>query len=71
MNPNSEPIPRVSARKYRGAGDIVAAVAKPIAKAIDTIAGTDLEHCQSCEERRKALNAWMPIGDQSGPPPGP
>lgn len=52
----STPIRKVSARKYRGLGDAVAAVAQPIARAIDRIAGTDIQHCGGCQKRRNYLN---------------
>lgn len=35
MNPHPTPIRKVSARKYLGLGDVVEAVAKPIARAIE------------------------------------
>ena len=39
-----------------GLGDIVAAVAQPIARAFDRLAGTDLTNCQGCARRKEALN---------------
>lgn len=42
--------------KHRKLGDAVAAIAQPIARAIDRVAGTDIEHCQSCGRRRETLN---------------
>ena len=56
-----KPIRRVSARKYRGLGDIVEAVAKPIARAVDRIAGTDIQNCQGCAKRREKLNIAIPF----------
>lgn len=56
-----EPIRRVSARKYRGLGDIVEAVAKPIARAVDRVDGTDIQHCKGCAKRRDALNRALPL----------
>jgi hypothetical protein len=56
-----KPIAKVSARKYKGAGDVVQAIAKPIAKVIDAIVGTNLKTCSACERRRKALNRAMPF----------
>ena len=56
-----KPIPRVSAKKYRGLGDVVEAVAQPIARAIDRVAGTDIEHCAGCAKRRKTLNRIIPF----------
>lgn len=40
----------------RGLGDVVAGVAQPIARAIDAVAGTDIEHCGGCQRRRELLN---------------
>ncbi len=42
--------------KKKGLGDYVEQIAKPIAKVIDKTFGTDLEHCEGCEKRKKALN---------------
>ncbi len=39
-----------------GAGDLIAKVAKPIARQIDRVFGTRLRDCESCEERRQWLN---------------
>ena len=44
-----------------GAGDLVASVAKPIARMVDKAFGTDLEHCGGCEQRRAALNRALPF----------
>lgn len=46
-------------RKF-GLGDAVAIVAQPVAKAIDKIAGSDLQNCLGCEERKARLNAILP-----------
>jgi hypothetical protein len=60
-SPNHDaPIRRVSARKYRGLGDVVESVAKPIARVIDRIAGTSIQHCAGCARRRAVLNARFP-----------
>jgi len=40
----------------RGLGDLVAAVAQPIARVIDAAAGTKLAECGGCAKRRAALN---------------
>jgi len=45
----------------RGLGDLVALVAKPIAGAIDSVAGTNLRKCGSCASRRAALNKAVPL----------
>lgn len=42
---------------FVGLGDRVAAVAHPIARAIDRMLGTDLKNCGSCAERKAKLNA--------------
>jgi hypothetical protein len=39
-----------------GLGDLVHKVANPIAKSIDGVLGTDIEHCGGCAARRAALN---------------
>jgi hypothetical protein len=63
MKSRNEPSPirRVSARKYRGLGDVIEQVAKPIARTIDRIAGTDIEHCSGCARRRETLNHAAPF----------
>lgn len=43
-----------------GLGDAVAKVAEPIAKVSDALFGTHLVGCQSCAERRAALNRLVP-----------
>ena len=48
-------------KKYRGAGDLVAAAAKPVAKAIDAILGTDLQNCADCKEDQEKLNRAFPF----------
>jgi hypothetical protein len=48
-------------QKYRGAGDIVTAVAQPIAKAIDAIAGTNIQNCGGCKQRQDELNKAFPL----------
>lgn len=45
-------------------GDKVAAVAQPIAKAIDSVLGTKLQDCQPCKDRQAALNK---IGNPGNP----
>ena len=39
-----------------GVGDIVHAIAQPIAKAIDRVAGTNVQKCGACAKRRAMLN---------------
>ena len=60
-NSDPRPIARVSARKYCGLGDIAHAVAAPVARMIDRIAGTEIEHCAGCARRRDALNRVFPL----------
>lgn len=45
-----------------GLGTYAAKVFKPIAKVIDAVAGTDLENCQECDERKKEWNKKWHIG---------
>lgn len=42
----------------KGLGDVVHSVANPIAKAIDWVAGTDIENCEKCKKRREFLNRF-------------
>lgn len=44
----------------RGVGDIVHKVAQPIAKVIDKVIKTDIQHCGGCAKRRAALNKAFP-----------
>lgn len=46
--------------KNIGLGDIVHAFANPIAKAIDSFAGTKISECGGCKARREALNRAAP-----------
>tara|TARA_R110000803_G_scaffold208404_2_gene277042 strand:- start:37 stop:234 length:198 start_codon:yes stop_codon:yes gene_type:complete len=46
----------VRIRRRRGLGDVVHAVAQPIAKAIDKVAGTNIQRCGGCKRRRARLN---------------
>lgn len=43
-------------RREVGAGDLVARLAKPIARRLDKFLGTNLAECESCERRRRWLN---------------
>lgn len=45
----------------RGLGDVVAAFAKPVARAIDAIAGTNLKKCGGCAKRQQKLNEKFPL----------
>lgn len=42
-----------------GLGDMVHAVAQPIAKAIDRVAGTNIQGCGACAKRRAMLNSTL------------
>lgn len=57
----TQPIRRVSASKYRGLGDVVAAVAQPVAKALDAALGTDIQNCEGCGGRKEWLNEAVPF----------
>lgn len=50
----------------RGLGDVVAIFAKPIARVIDGVLGTNLEHCAGCAQRQEDWNQAVPL-----PPPKP
>lgn len=52
---------RQVAQPIRGLGDVVAKVARPIAKAIDHVAGTNLQNCGGCKSRQERLNQKFPI----------
>ncbi len=61
------PIPSKEERKAKykklGLGDAVAAVAQPVAKAIDLVLGTDLQNCIGCigaGGRKDTLNKIVP-----------
>jgi hypothetical protein len=45
----------------RGLGDIVAAVANPIARVLDRKLGTRIEGCAGCAKRRDWLNTHVPL----------
>lgn len=56
---------RVSASKYRGLGDVVHAVAHPIAVVADKLLKTDLQNCPGCAKRRVDLNEKVPFQELS------
>jgi hypothetical protein len=45
----------------RGLGDVVALVARPVARAIDAVAGTKLAGCGGCKSRQAKLNRILPL----------
>lgn len=53
--------PILPIRHRRGLGDLVAMIAQPIARAIDTMAGTDLQNCKGCADRKDRLNEAAPF----------
>jgi hypothetical protein len=42
-------------------GDAIAKVAKPVAKTIDFLAGTDIQNCGGCNQMQNNLNAGMSL----------
>ncbi len=50
---------RPEMNKPKKMGDAVASVAQPIARLVDRVAGTDLEHCAGCKQMQEDLNAGM------------
>jgi len=53
--------PKIITRDQRasrrfGLGDAVALIAQPTAKAIDKVAGTRIQACGPCQNRKRALN---------------
>lgn len=57
----NDPIGKVSASKYAGLGDVVSAIAKPIAVGLDRLLHTDLANCPGCFARRVHLNRLLPF----------
>ena len=56
MSPPRKSRWKVSRRRITGLGDAVALVAQPAARVIDAIFKTDLQNCQSCNQRKSAWN---------------
>ena len=44
-----------------GLGDRVERIAQPIARVIDSLAGTNIQQCGGCKKRREALNKAFPL----------
>lgn len=68
INPSNEPdtmdLPepaRVVRKKITGLGDRVERIAQPIARAIDKVAGTNIQGCGACQKRKEYLNEKFPI----------
>lgn len=57
----TSPLRRVSAAKFAGLGDVVHAVAHPVAVAVDKVFKTDLKNCVGCAKRRVDLNEAVPF----------
>ena len=51
-------------KPVKGLGDLIYKVANPIAKAIDSVAGTNVQGCGGCAKRREKLNQLMPFANQ-------
>lgn len=47
--------------EIKGLGDVVERIAKPIAKSIDRVLGTNIESCGGCNKRKNSLNKKFPI----------
>lgn len=50
--------------KWKGLGDAVAAVAEPIAGAMDKVLKTKVKGCSACAKRREMLNHLVPWGQK-------
>lgn len=59
---------RPKSNPMRGLGDLVAVVAQPIAKGIDHVFGTDIQHCKGCMSRQSILNHLVPFKGTPLPP---
>lgn len=56
------PIERlIQKAKLKGAGDLVAVVAQPVARTIDAVAGTNIAGCGACKKRQEMLNKALPF----------
>lgn len=53
-------IPYPKPKEGTGLGDAVAAVAQPIARALDKVLGTAIAQCGGCKARQAALNRMVP-----------
>ena len=47
--------------RQRGLGDRVERIVQPLARAIDRVAGTNIQGCEGCKKRREALNKAFPL----------
>jgi hypothetical protein len=44
-------------------GDVIASVAKPIARGIDYMLGTNVQGCSGCNQMQTNLNSGMSLAD--------
>lgn len=51
----------VNGQTYIKRGDRIEAIAQPIAKALDKVAGTNLSGCSGCKKMRDRINAGMTV----------
>jgi len=54
-------LPPLPPLPIRGLGDLIHAVAQPIATVIDKAVGTNLKTCGACAKRREKLNQKFPL----------
>jgi len=47
--------------RQRGLGDRVERIVQPLARAIDRVAGTNIQGCGGCKKRKEYLNKKFPI----------
>jgi hypothetical protein len=55
-----EPV-RVVKKTITGIGDVAHKIAQPMARAIDKVAGTNIQGCGACQKRKEYLNEKFPI----------
>ena len=46
--------------RQRGLGDRVERIVQPLARAIDRVAGTNIQGCGACQKRKEYLNEKFP-----------
>ena len=56
---SEEQIASLRDKKPLGLGDQVEKIAQPIAKAIDKVAGTNIQGCGGCQKRKEWLNRLL------------
>ena len=44
-------------------GDVISVIAKPVAKVVDAVFGTDIQHCAGCDKMQKDLNSGKRFAD--------